>query len=89
MTIYYGHHHLIVLMICCWYLACVRACVYSALSCFNFTLSLVPFLCTACHLMYSWVLVCHWGPAHLHGCYAISQGIGSQKSPPAYMDQRV
>ena len=39
MMIYYGHHHLIVLMTYCWYLACVR----SALSGFNFTRSSVPF----------------------------------------------
>ena len=39
MMIYYGHHLLIVLMICCWYLACVC----SALSCFDFTRSSVPF----------------------------------------------
>ena len=37
--IYYGHHHLIVLMIYCWYVACVC----SALACVNFTRSLVPF----------------------------------------------
>ena len=39
MMIYYGHHHLIVLMIYCWCLACVC----SALSCFDFTRSSVPF----------------------------------------------
>ena len=86
MMILYGHHHLIVLIIYCWYLACVC----SALSCFDL-LDLqchLILLCTACHLMYSWVLVCHWGPAHLHGCYATSQGKKIQKSFPAYMDHR-
>ena len=39
-------------------------------------------LCTNCYLMYCWVLVCHWGSAHLHGCYATSQGQVIQKSPP-------
>ena len=39
MTIYQGHHHLIVLTICRWYLACVC----SALSSFDCTRSLVPF----------------------------------------------
>ena len=39
MTIYYGHHHLIVLTIYFWYLACVC----SALSCFDSTRCLLPF----------------------------------------------
>ena len=43
MTIYYGHHHLIVLMICWWCLACVSSAVsgfrlYSIFSPFDFTL---------------------------------------------------